>query len=204
MADIDDPDALGRPGENEAVQVLDLARAERSRRLVEKQDPWLREQRLDDFEHLALSERERAHRRPWAQVGVERVQPIRGPLLHRTERRPLRGRNGKEQVLRHRQLEEVRIGLVDHSEPEAPSIGGVSGVEPLTADLDDALIGSEIAARDPEQCRLPGPVLTDDGVDLACSALHAYPLQRLHSAERLETCCNERTAFPGPGFVDTS
>ena len=61
----------------------------------------------------------------------------------------------------------------------------MSGVEPLTADLDDAFVGSEIAARDPEQCRLPGPVLPDDGVDLAGSALHAHPLQRLHSAETL-------------------
>ena len=57
--------------------------------------------------------------------------------------------------------------------------------ERAPADLDGALVGREEPARDPEQRRLPGPVLPDERVDLACAAVHAHLAYGLHRAEAL-------------------
>ena len=77
-------------------------------------------------------------------------------------------------------------------------------MQALPADLDHALVRREIPAGDPEQRRLPGPVLPDDGMDLAGAALHADVLQRLHCAEPLRDALQrQKTGFPGCGFVDT-
>jgi hypothetical protein len=56
-------------------------------------------------------------------------------------------------------------------------------VKPLAADLDIALVRSQEATCDPKKRRLPGPVLTDHGMDLCRTALHAHVSQRLHGAE---------------------
>ena len=57
--------------------------------------------------------------------------------------------------------------------------------ERAAGDLDGALVGGEDAARDAQERRLPGPVLPDDCVDLACAAFHARLSQRLNGAEPL-------------------
>ena len=52
-------------------------------------------------------------------------------------------------------------------EAQRPGLGGRAVPAELPADLDLSLVGSDEAARDPEQCRFPGPVLPDERVHLA-------------------------------------
>ena len=130
MADVDDPDALGRPGRGRG------GAGARSRPGPSAVVGSSRSKTLG-FESSALTTssicRSPSESVPTAAPGLRLASNAFSRSAAQSSMRPNDGRcgggNGKEQVLRHRQLEQVRIGLVDHSEPEAPSIGGVSGVE---------------------------------------------------------------------------
>ena len=69
--------------------------------------------------------------------------------------------------------------------PSLPALGGRNAPALGLADDDGALVGSEEPAGYPEQCRFPGPVLPDEGVDLAGTAVDADLTKRLYRAERL-------------------
>ena len=95
----------------------------------------------------------------------------------------------------------MRVVLVGDAEPEPPRRGGGVVDEAAPADLDGSLIGREEAARDSEQSRLPGPVLPDEGVDLAGTAVDADVAERLHRSERLRQPANAQdVGVHGPGI----
>ena len=79
----------------------------------------------------------------------------------------------------------MRVGLVRDAEAQPQGLGGRAGPRALSSDLDGSLVRVDEAARDPEQCRLPGPVLPDQRVDLARAAVDADVAERLHGSERL-------------------
>ena len=95
------------------------------------------------------------------------------------------GGRGKVQVLRDRQIEDVRVRLIGHTEAEPPGLGGGDAPAMEAADLDDPRVRMDEAARDPEQCRFPGPVLPHESVDLAGAAVDADVAERLYRSERL-------------------
>ena len=105
--------------------------------------------------------------------------------LHATVRRLHVGGRGKVEVLRDRQIEDVRVRLIGHAETEPPGLGGGDAPAMEAADLDDSRVRMDEAARDPEQCRFPGPVLPHESVDLAGAAVDADVAERLYRSERL-------------------
>ena len=121
------------------------------------------------------------------------ISPEAGPLV--------RGRR-EEEVLGHAQARAPgrRSGTPSPARGEAPRRrrAACSRWPPIST---DALVGREVAAGDPEERRLPGPVLPDHGVDLAGAALHAHVLQRLHGAEPLRDAL-QRQDDRGFGFVE--
>ncbi len=79
----------------------------------------------------------------------------------------------------------MRVRLVSDAETESAAPGGRDSAALGLADHDGAFVGGEETAGYPEQCRLPGPVLPDEGVDLACAAVDADLTKRLYRTERL-------------------
>ena len=105
--------------------------------------------------------------------------------VHATVGRLHVGGRGEVQVLRHRQVEDVRVRLIGHAEAEPPGLGGSDAPAMEAADLDGPCVRMDEAARDPEQCRFPGPVLPHERVDLAGAAVDADVAERLYRSERL-------------------
>ena len=77
------------------------------------------------------------------------------------------------------------VRLVRDAQAEPAGLGRRATSASVPADLDFALVGAEEAAGDPEQCRLPGPVLPDECVDLARAAVDADVAESLDGCERL-------------------
>src|SRR4029079_16649972 len=94
---------------------------------------------------------------------------------------------GRRQVegFGHRQVEHVRVRQVGHAEAEPARLARGDSPALRAGYLDAAVVGGEKPAGDPQQRRLPGPVLPDERVDLPGAALDADVPNRLHCAERL-------------------
>ena len=194
VADVDDADAGAALLEHERVQPLDVLRPERRRRLVEEQHLRPGEQRLDHLEELPVCERQRARRRRHRDVEPELREPRRSPLLHPPVRRLLaraarRGR-GSRATDRSRTCEYVWYAI---PRPSLRASAGEPCRRTLPADLDAPSSGCDEAARDPEQCRFPGPVLPDERVDLAGAAVDADLAKRLYRSERLRHASKRQT-----------
>ena len=185
VADVDDPDAGAAPLVNQRVQSVDVLRPEGRRRLVEEQHLRLGEQRLDDFEELSLRERERPRGRGRRDAELELDQTVGRPSIHASVRRSEVGRCREVEVLGHRQVQHVRVRLIGDAETEPAALGGRHAPALRLADHDGALVGSEEAAGDVQQRRFPGPVLPDEGVDLAGTTVDGDLAKRLYRTERL-------------------
>ena len=79
----------------------------------------------------------------------------------------------------------MRVRLIGDAETESAALGGRHAPALGLPDHDGALVGSEEAAGYPQQRRFPGPVLPDEGVDLAGAAVDADLTKRLYRTERL-------------------
>ena len=145
------------------------------------------EQRLDDLEELPLRERQRSRRAPLTGMSSPNVRELRRrPFLHAPVRRPdarraRRGRGSRPPTGRARAS---RSGTPCRGPGVAPRPGRPRrrAVPPIST---LPVVGVDEPARDPEQGRLPGPVLADERVDLARTALDADVVERLHRPERL-------------------
>ena len=82
VADVDDARAGGCQFTDERHQLAHTVDVERRRRLVEEQDFWIGEQRLNDFDELPLRRRQRAYRRLWVDVDAKSPQLLAGPGMH--------------------------------------------------------------------------------------------------------------------------
>ena len=201
VADVDDPDARSAPLVNECMQAVDVFRPESCRRLVEEQHLRLGEENLDDLEELSLCERESPGRRRWREPEVELGQPVGSPAVHAPVRRSEVGRGREEQVLGHRQVQHVRVRLICDAESELSALGGRHASALGLPDHDGPLIGSEEAAGYPQQCRFPGPVLPDEGVDLADATVDADLAKRLYRTERLRHAPQRKNGAHGGNGV---
>ncbi len=201
VADVDDSDSGAAPLVHERVQPVDVLGAESGRRLVEQEHLRSGKQRLDDLEELSLGERERACGSGRGDVEVELGQPLGRPCAHASVRRSQLGRCREIEILRHRQVHDVRVRLVRHAESESPALGGRDAPALRIADDDGAFVGCEKAARYPEQRRFAGPVLPDQGVDLAGAAVDADVADRLNGSERLGDAAEREDGASGGGTL---
>ena len=160
-------------------------RTERGRGLVQQEHLRLGEEGLDHLDQLSLRQRETSSKHAGRDVQLELVELGGRPLLHVPVGGLALRRHGEVEVLGHGHLQNLGVGLVGHAQTETDRFGYGARCEGTPADLDGAFVGREQTARDPEQRRLPGPVLPDERVDLARAAVHAHLAYGLHRAETL-------------------
>jgi hypothetical protein len=165
VRDVEDRAALrGEPVEGRE-QVLGLLRREHGGGLVQNQKLRVLQQAAHDFDTLPLAGRERPHR----PVGLERetvgAAHIRELRTHFGDAPIARERD--RNVLRHRQLVEQREVLEHHAEPERARLHGRRDGDGPALPQDLAGAGFDHAVEDLHQGRFAGPVLPEQGVDLA-------------------------------------
>ena len=184
MADVDDADSCAALLEHQRVQPLDILRPERGRRLVEEQHLRPGEQALTTSRSCrSASDSDPAAPSPGRRARTPRASPPPTPPCvpyAGCSRRERRGRGSRPPTDRGRASRSDTRCRGRACGPRRESRAG--GAAP---DLDGSLVRRDEAARDPEQCRFPGPVLPDERVDLAGAAVDADVAERLYGSERL-------------------
>ncbi len=164
--------------------MLDLLGFERRGRLVEDQDFRVQRQRLGDLDQLRFSGGQLGD----ARADVDLLRPDRGQCLARPGgclrvRRAQPARHREQHVLDHRQVLGQGRVLVDDAEPQRLGGAGAGGLESTAGDLNGALVGLQRSGGDGHEGRLPGPVLPQQGMNLAGANLQRDALQRADGAE---------------------
>ena len=119
------------------------------------------------------------------------------PLLPPPERRsPVLGRRQEEVVL-HGFGQDQRGVLIGHGQAQLPGLRRGVPAQGFAPDPDGAQIGVDEPAGDPEEGRLPRPVLADDGVDLAGTAVEADVGQRPNRPELPRDTAHLEDEVPG-------
>ena len=168
VGDVDDCRPVGGESAHEAEEELDGVLRQRSRRLVEDQEPRRHGERLGDLEEVTAGDAER------------RDAVVEMPLeVHVVEQRAHRLRHvgiAVSQILdwdRHPDvLGDGHVGqerrmLVDHRDPEALRERRREAVDGRAVEDDRAGVGRRRAGGDVHQRRLAGAVLTEQGMHLA-------------------------------------
>ena len=88
----------------------------------------------------------------------------RGPVQEEASPHRL---DAQHHVLRHRHHRDEHEVLVDHPDALGDGIAGLVDLHPPASDVDLPLVGRVEAVEDVHQGRLPGTVLTQQGVDLS-------------------------------------
>src|SRR4051812_17844710 len=164
MADVEDRDALGREAAQGLEQLVGLLRGEDRGRLVHDDEARLLEQTAHDLDPLPLADRERVDRA----VGLERQAVGLGdapdPLAQALQ---VVGLEAEGHVLEHGERVEQREVLEHHADAEAAGLVRAVDHDALAVDPDLALVRLNHPVGDLHQRALAGPVLAEEGVDLA-------------------------------------
>ncbi len=188
VADEDDRLSLALQALDDLEQLLRLLRSQNRRRLVEDQDLGAAVERLQDFHALLLADgdlldsrvridREAERRRELADTlrrGVV-VQQDAGVLRLLREHDVLRDGHDRDQ-------HEV---LVHHPDPELDRIFRRRDRDGLPAHQDLPRVGRVEPVEDAHEGRLAGPVLPQQGVDLAALEVEVDLVVREHAREAL-------------------
>jgi hypothetical protein len=174
VGDEDDRLAVGLELAHVGEQLLDLLGDEHGRRLVEDQDVRPPVQQLEDLDPLLLADADVLD----PGVGVQRGAEPTGQLLHpalglaQVEAAPaLVGLGPEDDVLGHREVVDQHEVLVDHADAQLDGLARRVDMLCFAPDQDLALVGLLKAVEHLHQGRLAGPVLADQGVDLALGHL---------------------------------
>ena len=152
---------------------LRLLLAQGGGRLVEDQQLRLVRQRLGDGDQLPLRDRQVAGERGRPDVDAELGEDRLGAAVHLTpidQPAPFRQVMTEEDVLRRGQIGADGNLLMDDADPGGAGGERVGKRDLLPLEADRALVGREDSAADADQCRLPGAVLADQGVNFAAAA----------------------------------
>lgn len=124
------------------MQGFDLIGSECRRRLVEKQDPGLGDQRLRHLEQLPLGQGEEAGRSVGKQfdIQIELGENLPRPLLSAPVARPGLGGRGVVEVVLDRLGKDRRAILIRDGEPETLGQGRRVAAQQLASDLHRAQI----------------------------------------------------------------
>ena len=203
MADVDDRQPASPQPFDDREEPLGVALGERARRLVEDDHAGLRDQRPGDLDQLLRPDTQVADR--WPRAGCRDARAARGPRPRSAGARgagssPPRTRSWPSMILastdscgRQRQL------LVDHGHAARQRIARTARGVRLAVERHRARVGPNGAAEDLHQRALAGPVLADQGANLA----RARPRSRRPRApaSRRTTCStpliSRRTLTPG-------
>ena len=187
VRDIDERPAVRLQLAHELEEHFGLAMRERTRRLVERDDARVTQQRLADFDHLPLRDRQPAELR----IGIEIDAHLRKPFPHETLgialvhpaeriRQP-----AEQQILRHGQIRNILQLLVDHRDTGRDRCGRARKAHLLPVHHDAARIGLILATQNLEQRRLTRAVFAHEAVHLAGLDLERHTVERPHARKHL-------------------
>ena len=188
VRDVHDGDATVPQGLKDAEDSRDVRGGECRRRLVEDQDPRIASQGLGDLHHLAARERQIAHR--GERVDVRGTHPLERffsepPLCARVDEAQPPGWVGEADVVRHGQVGQQGEFLEDADDPGPGRVGRPIEHDRGPRQLQRAGVRLQYPSHHLDEGGLPGPVLTQNGVDAPTPALEVGALQRAHAAEVL-------------------
>jgi hypothetical protein len=187
MGDIDQPDSLRFEAADDREQVGGFAFRQRCGRLIENQQARLAGERPRDFNELLLGHREAADFFVGIDPRADLVQnagccgAAEFPAHGLPEPREL-GSQGD--ILGHRQIGKQGRLLVNHGDAEPAGPVRIEILQPVSGEIDLAVIGLFGPADDFDQRGLARPVLTDQGMHFAGMQIERDAAQRLHAAER--------------------
>src|SRR5438445_2781322 len=146
----------------------DLMRREHSGGLVENEHPRASQQQFEDLHLLLFSDREPPRGGPW----IHGQAVAAGHLLNPPGDHPMiqHGRKVRQEegdIFDHTQRWTERELLKEHPDAQAAGIVWGADLDSAIAELNRACISLVNPIEDFDQRALPGPVLSQEGVDLA-------------------------------------
>ncbi|GDY63289.1 hypothetical protein SAV14893_026820 [Streptomyces avermitilis] len=184
VRDEDDGEALGLELAQVVEECVDLLRHEYGGGLVQDQDAGAAEEDLEDLHALAVGDTEVLDE----DVGAH-VQPVAvgdlADLLTGAAADAVQLLAAQDDVLQDREVVGEHEVLVHHADAAGDGVGGAVEGDLLTVDGDRALVRLLHAVEDLHQCRLPGAVLTDEGVDRALPDSQVDVVVGHHTGETL-------------------
>ena len=170
VRDEDDGAAVRAEVAHDAEEVLGLAGGEHRGRLVQDQDAGLAHQRLDDLDPLLDADGEFLDHRVRVDVEAELLGqvPHLGPGPPPVEQAEAAGGLlAQGHVLGHGEHRDEHEVLVHHADPGGDGVFGGADRDRLAVHPDLALVGLSQPVQDVHQGRFAGPVLAQQGADLA-------------------------------------
>jgi len=156
-------------------------------RLVEDEDVGAPVERLQDLDALFLADGDVADER----IGIDRQREALRELAHALYGRALVEQqvaarlDAEHDVLRHRHHRDQHEVLVHHPDPGPDRVAGRRELDPLAVQEQLARIGPVEPVEDVHQRRLPGAVLTEQGVHFPAPHVQADVVVRDRARELL-------------------
>ena len=191
MADKEDGDALALQIAGKLEQLLDLVSGERRSRLVHDQDANVERNGLSDFDRLLGSQCQSARRISNVQRDAELAQDPFSVVKHLP---PLDHRSTvlmtDENVLGDIEIGKQQRLLINGGDAQALRLGGAANRDRPARQKQLAAIGLMHAGYDLDERRLAGPVLPEQGVNLASVKRKGNVIERLGGVETLGDAAN--------------
>ena len=167
VADEDDREALGDETPQRLEEGFDLVRHEHGGRLVEDEEAAIARERLDDLDALLLADRELGHDGVRTHGDAEALGGLQHRPAGRVEVEAHTGGAAQDDVLGHAHGLHEREVLRDHAYAGGDGVPWRADAHRAPVDADRAGIGTREPVEDAHERRLAGPVLAEQGVDLA-------------------------------------
>ena len=185
VRDIDDGGAARGGGPNFRKQQLDEIRGQRCGRLVEHQHFRFDRQRFGELDELTLCDADFGHARPRTNGAADALELGGDPVHPACFAAAQVGRNGQQQILRHREIGQDRRMLMHDGKAEPLHLRDAEPLDLLAANLNAAGVRSHVTRRDPHQRRLARTVLAQQRVHFARESGERNVLDRDDAAEAL-------------------
>ena len=187
MGDEDDADAPRLQAPHGHEQLLHLACVEAGGRLVENQDARGKVDGAGDGDDLLHRHREGGQAAPHVDIDAEATHDLGGPPPRGAEadEAEAAGLAPDEQVFGYRHVRQEVDLLIDGADAGLQRVGGTFGMDLAAGDADGAAVARQHAGHGLDEGRFAGPVLAEQGMDLAGAKLEIDAVQRPDAAEGL-------------------
>ena len=198
VGDVHDGRPVGGEPAHEAEEELDGILRQRSRRLVEDQEPRRHRKRLGDLEEVAAGDAERRHAVREMPLEVHVVEQRAHRLRHvGIAASQILDRDCNPDVLGDGHVGQERGMLMDHRDPEALRQRRREAVDGRAVEDDRAGVRRRRAGGDVHQRRLAGAVLAEQGVHLAREDVERDVGERRHAVVVLRDAEHRQRRLPG-------